>query len=253
VNERAAIPRLPAALGGQPVDGVEVTRGAVVVSGARGRWYSPSSHDLELAALETTGAVLGDRFETHQGVVSGADDLFILTREAAAELDLNERERALLRHVVRARHIRPFDFDGSERWMLHLDGSVPIEQLPAIHHHLAPHRERLSRRREVRSGSMPWYRLHWPRRAGLFARPRIITPRRSTSPRFAMGRPGYCEQSDVALITHPDDDVAALEALLRWLNGPEVALWCRWRGKQKGQVREYFGRSLEEIPLPGTQ
>jgi hypothetical protein len=52
------------------------------------------------------------------------------------------------------------------------------------------------------------------------------------------------------MITVADDDVELLRALAVVLNSDLLRLWCRHRGKQKGAVREYFGRLLEEIPLP---
>jgi adenine-specific DNA-methyltransferase len=236
--------------------------------GRRGRWHWPSKNDALLAQMEDTEVVLGDLFETHQGVVSGADKvtrrhlshladdvslgqgIFVLRRDEVDALDLNAFERALVRPLYRARHIRALAIEPAERAILYLYRGVEASRCPNLLAHLARFRPILERRRECRQGTIPWYELHWPRAPSLFDRPRLVTPRRSQAPRFAMGLAGHCEQSDIALITCPSDDARRLTGLAVLLNSAPVALWCRHRGKHKGRVRELFGRALEEIPLP---
>lgn len=266
------------------------TRGSIATSGARGRWYFPAATrvpsgdtpgdrpndgpddgiDARLARLERAGVPLGELFETHQGVVSGADrvtasnaehlgdaarvgeGVFVLGDDEIEALGFSAEERAHLRRVVRGRQITPFAVAPAEAWIIYATDELPIERLPRLHRHLARFEPLLRRRRECQTGTMPWFRLHWPRSPRLFDRPRLITPRRATTPRFALALPGHCEQSDLALITDPGDDEARLGALLVVLNSGVVADWCRHRGKQKGAMREFFGRSLEEIPLPAA-
>lgn len=239
----------------------------VVVSGPSQRWYIPGPDDHTLAALENTGTMLGDVFFTHQGMVSGADKvtkrnrslataevaigsgIFLLSAEEIARLNLNELEAAHVSRVIRANGINPFHVE-SGKYVLRMDRGVDLNQMPNIAAHLAPFKELLSRRREVRTGSIPWFELHWPREPGLWQRPRLVTPRRSTTVRFALSGAGFCEQSDVAMVTSTADDDAELRALAVILNSRMIDLWCLNRGKQKGRMREYFGRSLSEIPLP---
>ena len=52
------------------------------------------------------------------------------------------------------------------------------------------------------------------------------------------------------MITSPDDRISRLAALMVVLNSDIIGLWSKYRGKQKGLVREFFGRALEEIPIP---
>ena len=241
---------------------------ALVSSGPSQRWYIPGPHDRALMALENTGLTLGDVFHTHQGMVSGADKvtkrnrthasleasvgsgIFLLSAEEIAGLDLNPSELARVSKVIRARGISPFEVVDSEMYVLRMDRGVDLAQLPNIAAHLTPFKELLSMRREVRTGAIPWFELHWPREPGVWERPRLLTPRRSTTVRFALSGAGFCEQSDVAMITSSADNQEALRALAVILNSRTLEQWCLNRGKQKGKVREYFGRSLSEIPLP---
>ena len=241
----------------------------ITVSGRSHRYYFPCEHDTQLKALERTGVVLGDVFATRQGMVSGADrvtkrnlplvdgaaelgqGIFLLTESELASLELTRREhRLIVRRVVRAGDIEPFRVRGSNTYLLQMHRRTELENLPNLARHLRRFKAILSRRREVEQGKIPWFQLHWPRDPDLFGRPRLIVPRRATEPRFALSREGWCEQSDVALVIHDDDDQELLEALMVLLNSRLIARWCRFRGKQKGKIREFFGRSLEEIPLP---
>lgn len=256
-GERLASRHLEARWGRQPAP-----------RGRRGRWHWPSDDDAMLARMADSNVVLGDLFETHQGVVSGADKvtrrhlshlaaavslgqgIFVLRRDEVEALQLNAFERALVRPLYRARDIRPLAIEPSDRAILYLHRGVEASRCPNLLAHLARFRPILERRRECRQGTIPWYELHWPRAPSLFDRPRLVTPRRSQAPRFAVGLEGHCEQSDIALVTCPSDDARRLTGLAVLLNSSPIALWCRHRGKHKGRVREFFGRALEEIPLP---
>ncbi|MBN1946310.1 MAG: SAM-dependent DNA methyltransferase [Bradymonadales bacterium] len=258
--------------GGPDVEYLEVTRGkSLLEEGSRGRLYLPGKADALISRIQSSAVRLGQYFSTRQGIISGADrvspanrcwvpdsiatgsGIFVLSPQEVEELELCDRERRWLVPIYRARQIRPFTIIGEEAgpsFLLNLDGDLELDEVPAIKRHLERFRSLLERRREVRSGRIRWFQLHWPRERALFDRPRIATPRRAPTPRFAMGLMGYCEQSDVALITSPRDDVRCLEALLVVLNSGLVGQWVAHRGKQKGAIREFFGRALEEIPLP---
>lgn len=252
-------------------DCVEVTSApSVRASGDRQRWYFPCEHESELAAIEGTGVTLGDLFETRQGVVSGADrvtqrnreliegaarlgeGIFLLNGSEVADLDLSPPEMRFVRAVVRAKDIEPFRANLCDTHLLLMHRGSRLDALPSIKRHLGRFRGVLSQRREVREGKIPWFELHWPREKGLFDRPRLITPRRALQPRFAPSRHGWCEQSDIALILHKEDDEELLHALMVLLNSRLFAKWSRYRGKHKGKVREFFGGALQEIPLPSA-
>lgn len=249
---------------------VEDRRGAIRRSGATSRWYFPGPHDAELARLEAGALRLGAVFQTHQGIVSGADrvsrrnaqhiedpppfgaGIFLLSGAERDRLSLNDAEQGLVRQVLRGGEIAPFTASPGDTYVLMLDRETTLRGRPQLLRHLNRFRPLLERRREVRLGLIPWFQLHWPRATGLFDRPRIVTPRRAPSPRFAMAPSGSCEQSDVAMITDPADDRDMLRALLTVLNSPTVARWCAARGRHKGPIREYFGSALEDIPIPHT-
>jgi len=240
----------------------------MVRSGPLSRWYLPSGTDRRLLDLERSGIPLGSCVETHQGIVSGADrvtrrnrvhlepnistgqGIFILTPEEVSLLSLNRHERGMLRSTYRARDIFPHKIEDSCLRIIYTGRGSTLEGCPNILRHLSRFRPLLSMRRECRNGKISWYELHWPRDPSLFERPRIVTPRRAISPRFAWGREGCLEQSDIALITSPADDRLFLQSLLHLLNSEVVSSWCLNRGKQKGEIREYFSASLEEIPVP---
>jgi adenine-specific DNA-methyltransferase len=244
------------------------TANTVRVIGPRRRWYIRPSGDARLDRLEARSVPLGSVFSTHQGIVSGADrvttrnrvfieeavslgeGIFVLSAEELAELGLSPGELAIARPTFRARRIQPFRVDEAESFVLYMARGEGLDGRPRIARHLERFRPLLARRRECRQGKIPWYSLHWPRNPDLFDRPRLVTPRRATEPRFSLAPPGRYEQSDCAMITVADDDVELLRALAVVLNSDLLRLWCRHRGKQKGAVREYFGRLLEEIPLP---
>jgi hypothetical protein len=240
----------------------------MVKSGPLNRWYLPCKTDRDLLELERNGIPLGSCIKTHQGIVSGADrvtrknrvhlgpnvplgqGIFILSPEEVRLLSFNKLEKEMLRSTYRARDILPNKVTDPCLRVINTGRGTSLTGCPNILGHLSRFRALLSMRRECVNGRISWYELHWPRDPSLFIRPRLVTPRRAITPRFAWGREGSLEQSDIALITSPEDDRLFLQSLLYLLNSNVVSYWCLNRGKQKGEIREFFSASLEEIPVP---
>jgi len=142
-----------------------------------------------------------------------------------------------------------------ERWLLYLanGSSPPPERLPTILRHLARWEPRLRERREVRTGRMQWYELHWPRRRELFERPALILPRQCLRPRCWPSPGGVFVDLGCNLLParvareQTGWEPAALAALL--CSAP-VRLWLAAFGKRKGRVFQLDQGPLRELPVP---
>ncbi len=146
--------------------------------------------------------------------------------------------------------------DDAPEWALYIDGVLDGEALEAVAAHLEPVRPVLERRREVRQGSMPWYRLHWPRSRAEQLGPKIVCPRRSATPCFDLDVSGRVVSSDCTYLVAPADAHEPIRDLL-WvlaaLTEPEVARDLRCFGKQKGELFELYSAPLQALPLPLTR
>ncbi len=207
------------------------------------------------------GRRLETLLEPRQGIVPNPDRLsrrqaerlgcrpgqgvFLLTGAELDELGLSPAERTLLVPAYRNSDIRPFAIDYPDLWLLYLTSGDSLEGRPAIARHLARFRPLLAARREVRSGRIPWFSLHWPRERARFERPRLVLSNWGNGPRALALEPGYgFERRDITALL-PRGPEVPLEALLALCNAP--AYRARLGAAALGYCRQ---AELRAWPLP---
>lgn len=255
---------------------VRAGRGELVrPGGASGAWHIPSDRRTEsvLARIGAAELRLRDLARVSQGLISGADRVSTSNAhrlrggsyhigEGVFVLETPELVHAGLR--VPCPVLRPFyknsdieryglPGDAPQRYVVYLDGSVPLEGCPPqVVQHLSRYRALLEERREVRLGSIPWWRLHWPRTEALFGGPKILCPHRAPRNTFAFSERPVFASADVYYIAGLPD-ARHFAWLTGVLNSRILDFWCDHRGKRKGGLREYYATPLKEIPLPRPQ
>ena len=135
--------------------------------------------------------------------------------------------------------------------VLWLDGEVEPETRPAVEELLGPFRPILEARREVRRGTMPWYRIWWPRVTSEYALPKLVVPRRSTTAAFCLDLSGAMVSSDCTYILAAPG-LPAVETLLAVMlvaNAAPTVEHLRQHGKTKGEVIEFYADPLKRLPL----
>ncbi len=196
------------------------------------------------AALE-----LGDHATVGQGV-------FVLTTDEIARLGLNQAEAALLRPYYALSAVDRFHVDAQpSHQVLYLTKTTAasLEPYPRIAAHLGRCRVVLERRREVQSGQMAWWHLHWPREERLFIEPRVLCLQMGHEPRFAYAeQPTYVGFSMNIIVANRANaggclSVAALTAIL---NSSRARHWFEANAKPRGAHLDISGTVLKQFPLP---
>lgn len=209
---------------------------------------------------------LGDFFEIHQGIVSGADALtarkgtlldesgleagqgiFVLTDEEVRNLGLKD-----------SRHLKPFyknsDIDHfiyqppKEKWILYLDDRIALDDDSPEYRHLARFRPILEMRREVVNGTRKWHSLQWPRLESIFTGEKLVVPHRNRLNRFAYSEEPFYASADVYYIV-PRTPMFDLKILAAVLNSRLMYYWLFNRGKKKGRMLELYSTPLKQIPV----
>ncbi|AWV88597.1 N-6 DNA methylase [Bradymonas sediminis] len=229
-------------------------------------------------ALKDNLPPLRDFLSDRQGFVSGADRftarhrkfyaadaeipakgapifLFESPEEVPPELaKIAASGSTVLRPLLRARHLTPnaiYYTPPSEELALYIDGPLSVENEALLAEHLQPFRPVLERRREVQSGTMPWYRLHWPRSRAEQVAPKLVVPRRAPKPCFALDLAGQMISSDCTyLVGQPGDTLEDLIRLMVLLNSAYCERYLRNFGKSKGKQLEFYSEPLRGLPLP---
>ncbi len=123
---------------------------------------------------------------------------------------------------------------------------------PKLMRHLEKFRPVLEARREVKTGTRPWYCLQWPRKESVFEGPKIIVPQRSQVNRFAYTDIPFYSSADVYYFKYKFDQMPLYEwyYYLGLLNSSVIYLWLYHYGKRKGELLELYSKPLLEISVP---
>ena len=271
------------------VDVTALTPGQII--SRFGNFYF-SLHPGEAMAIEaieaSCGRSFGEVFQVRQGIVSGYDrspeeGVFVLTVEESERLAF---EAELLVPFYKNSQVKRGVADLEARYqMLYIPGEIEDfeTRYPKAFRHLSRFREKLSKRREVRSGVRPWYALQWPRTQTLFEGPKIVVPHRALNNAFAYTDQPYYGSADLYYLTPKDRGVLSgrgeksdgapvsqltffsaaakadegitlsqedLIATALLLTTDLYAFWLSVRGKRKGDVLELYATPLRQMPLP---
>lgn len=246
------------------------------------RWTPFVTRDVQQwgRGLRRAGTPLAELASDRQGFVSGADrlsarrynrlepppedadvgdPLFLWNSDELESSDagekLNRVAGTVLRPVLRGTDVEPGGIirePPTGTHVLYVDEALEQRHRDVVDH-LRPVRPALERRREVRRGRMPWYRLHWPRERSEQTGPKLVVPRRSRTSEFALDLSGSAVSSDCTYIVAPEDAADAMRYLITLmvaLNRPEVTRYLREFGKTKGELVEFYADPLRRLPLP---
>ncbi len=216
---------------------------------------------------------LGDEFSVRQGIAENppqvtrrmslesggslrtGDGVFVLTRDEVDRLPLTDSDRGVLRPYVPTARIDRYTIPSeAEHWLLYLTRHTApeLDRLPTLQDHLSRFREYLERRREVRTGAIRWWHLHWPRQECLFTEPRILAVQMGRRPQFVfVERPTYVGFSVNVIQSRPTGRLS-LSALTAILNSASAADWFSAHAKHRGIHLDISGTVLREFPLPQT-
>jgi len=204
-----------------------------------------------------------DNYNINQGLVSGADKV---TNRHISKFGVTEKKGYGIFVVDKSKfkcpsiksYLKPFFKNSdikqyacsskSNKRIIYLDRRFQI--LPdGLLKHLKKFKKVLNIRREVKSGSMPWYRVHWPRTKDIFEKPKIVCPQRSLINTFAYTEESWYASADVYFITCKNADFS-LKPLLAILNSKLYYYWLHKVGKRKGKYLELYFKPLCNTPLP---
>jgi adenine-specific DNA-methyltransferase len=226
-----------------------------------------------ISSLRTVSLrTLGDFFDVRQGIAENpprvtarhvrefphlgpaGTGVFVLSHAEVESLELSAAERSLLRPYYEARAVRRYALIGEpagQLLYLRRDTCPDLAACPALERHLVRFRQLLERRREVVTGAISWWHLHWPREERLFTDPRILAQQMGTEPRFALvdSSPTFVNFS-VNLICARDEPAASLAVAIGLLNSRFAAAWFKAHAKRRGVALEINGHLLKRFPWP---
>lgn len=237
---------------------------------------SDDTHREALLAYESFCTIkLKDEFQINQGIVSGADQVSglmlrsKLPRKSIEKYDLEKGqpifvfndtdkklssiEQTCLRPFYKNSDIGEYNIQPrTHRSIIYLDTFVDdVEyEYPETIEHLSQFKPVLENRREVKTGTRPWYALQWPRKPEVFEGPKIVVPQRCKVNRFAFTRKPFYASADVYYFKADHLTEDAWYYYLGLLNASIMYLWLYHNGKRKGELLELYAKPLLETAVP---
>ena len=182
---------------------------------------------------------LGELLNINQGIVSGHDKAFVFDY-------YDEKYGKYLKPFYKNKDINEYIYLKNQYWILYLDHRVELNDILA--NYLDPYRERLSRRREAKNGTINWWELQWAREKSIFNDPKIIGRQRSKVNNFAYSEGEFYGSADIYYLT-PKKKKINLFYILGYLNSVVFYDWFRYNGKMKGENLELYATPLKETPI----
>ena len=199
---------------------------------------------------------LSDLAHVQQGLITGADDIFIVDESAVPDGEHN-----VFRPLLADREMRRYDVpERTAKSVFYpvVDGRKLTEDelrngYPQTWQHLMTHREKLEARKPVIRGNAKWWELAWPRNPRRLFRSKITTPHLVITPKFSLDLSGRYAVSHTLMVVPKEDrlEQELLRFLLAVMNSP-VFYWYAATHSHK-YSRGYTmleAKTLKPVPVP---
>jgi type I restriction-modification system DNA methylase subunit len=117
--------------------------------------------------------------EMASGISTGGDKIFRITKDFAEQ---NNFEKEILKPVLVGGEIDKYKIDNTDHQLIYSYKKSNTDILKNVFSYLTPYKDKLSQKRESKTGTLPWWCLHWHRYPELFEGEKIIM--RQTSDRI---------------------------------------------------------------------
>lgn len=189
---------------------------------------------------DKSNVILGDLVNVNQGIVSGADKVFVFD-------EYREEFKKYLKPFYKNRDIGKYEISKKPPfWIMYLTGKSELDE--KVMDYLLKYKNKLSKRREVINNRINWWELQWARDEEIFLRPKIVVRQRCKTNNFAYTEKEFYGSADIYYLTAKIENIN-LYYILGYLNSKIFFLWFNYVGKKKGKNLEFYSTPLKESPL----
>ncbi|MGL4999721.1 Eco57I restriction-modification methylase domain-containing protein [Cetobacterium sp.] len=189
---------------------------------------------------EKSNSILGELVNVNQGIVSGADKVFVFE-------SYREEFKEYLRPFYKNKDIGKYEVSKTPPfWIIYLNGKSKIDE--NLMNYLLEYKNKLSLRREVMKNRINWWELQWARDEEIFLKPKIVVRQRCKTNNFGYTERPFYSSADVYYLTAKIETIN-LFYILGYLNSKVFFHWFNYIGKKKGKNLEFYSTPLKECPL----
>lgn len=185
--------------------------------------------------------------ESYQGIITGCDKAFILSKNDAVSCNIEEK---LLKPWLKSSNISKNVITKGDKYLIYSDLIDDEKKYVYAIRHISLYKSKLINRRECRKGIRKWYELQWGRKINIFQGEKIIFPYKSEKNRFALDSGSFFSADIYALILK-DNVPFTYEYLLFILNSRVYEFYFKTFAKKLGEaLYEYYPNNLMKLCIP---
>ncbi|HOM42623.1 MAG TPA: N-6 DNA methylase [Clostridia bacterium] len=219
-------------------------------------WVLLSPEKYEVFSMAEAGGSLSleEIADSYQGIITGCDKAFILSR---SEIEENKIEEVLLKPWIKNSNIQKYGIKPADKLLIYSDFIKEEKDFPNAISYISRYRNKLLNRRECRKGIRKWYQLQWGRTNEVFDTPKIVYPFKSPSSRFAVDESGnYCSADVYSLKLKKEyEGRITLEYIAAVLNSRLLEFYFKCYAKKVSkELYDYYPNTVlrMKIPMPSA-
>ncbi|MBF7095789.1 N-6 DNA methylase [Alkalibacter sp. M17DMB] len=187
-------------------------------------------------------------WESYQGVITGLDNAFVIDSRLAPSFP-----DEIAKPWIKNSHITKFSIQHSTKNVLYTDLVDEINGWDILEERLEAYKERLSKRRECKSGIRKWFHLQWGREPANFDQNKIVFPYKSKENRFALDVGKRYFSADIYGFTIKKNLMLnyGYKTIVALLNSNLYEFYFKSFGKKLGnELYEYYPNTVGKLKLP---
>ena len=209
-----------------------------------------SKFDL-IAFVSNYESNMNDLFKITQGITTGGNEAFINSKEHFVQNNINQE---LIKKVTKGKEINRFRINFEKEYILYSTKENNGESIKEITTLLDTFREKLSTKRETKTGKLPWYCLHWARNERDFNEPKILIRQTADKIIGALDLENYYPIDTLHTLNlkiEVDDKIIFLKKSLCILNSNMFKFLYQWKLNEEGTVYPQVKKvNIEWLPFP---
>lgn len=193
---------------------------------------------------------LKDICESFQGIITGRDEAFIITKEQSQSLSINND---ILKLWLKGKQVEKFNIASSNKLIIYTDLIKDEVEYSNTLDYLIKYKNKLENRRECKKGLRKWYSIQWGRKEEYFKGKKIIFPYKSSSNRFAIDIGSYFSADIYGILIKENTQFYTYEFLECILNSRIYEFYIKTIAKKLGDnLYEYYPNKIMEVYIPSV-
>lgn len=214
----------------------------------KAKWVFGEESELNIyKKIEIDTVILETIANCKQGIVTGLDKAFITTTQEFKDIPTK-----FVKTWVKVGDISKYSINPVEdRQLVYTNEIEKIEDYPELLKRLKPFKEKLSERREAKSGKIRWYDLQWGRDPDTFNSHKLVCRFKASQNTFALDEKKYFSSADTTIVALKKEFAKEydLKFILALVNSKLLDFYFKSYGKLMDYRFEYYPGPVGQLRI----